>query len=443
MSDSYVTSKATLKCSFGDKTSKLTVYPDRTVFLTGKPMANISDHISLYNIPPFGRCHTTRYPATGAATAANKGKLTPMPCIPGTVSDWINGKDDYLIKGEPALLKSSYCRCKWGGVITITDDGQVDTGSADLSRESAKTEDEMKAEACNINFDDSEDKKQKENKFAVDDNTEEYNSSHAEYLKRETKDIVSEKDILYTKKLQTKSLNIEPFDKNNIDIEKQSDAEIKHVEYLSKYKNDCKHVQKWLAKSFPEKLKDNLEPESDNAESNTPLFKLGINEDVYLSDFYVETIRDATQIADTGNLDLKFLDSNPCIKNSKTTLRITFDIMFASLSIGLSLGVDSDWNKYFQLNLHSYFGGDYSDILSLPYAVRKRKFKKLAKKILRRKAFVKIEPEYRTNVNDPMYDWWEGGFFVDLDLKLDKMLQVKIYNENHKCPLKNRNSSLK
>lgn len=147
MSDSYVTSQATIKCSCGDRTVKLIVYPDRTVFLTGKPMANISDHISLYNIPPFGRCHTTRYPATGAATAANKGKLTPMPCIPGTVSDWINGKDDYLIKGEPALLKSSYCRCKWGGIIRFTDDGQVDTGSADLSRESAKTEDEMKVES--------------------------------------------------------------------------------------------------------------------------------------------------------------------------------------------------------------------------------------------------------------------------------------------------------
>lgn len=146
MSDSYVTSQATIKCSCGDRTVKLIVYPDRTVFLTGKPMANISDHISLYNIPPFGRCHTTRYPATGAATAANKGKLTPMPCIPGTVSDWINGKDDYLIKGEPALLKSSYCRCKWGGVITITDDGQIDTGSADLSKENAKSEEEMKAE---------------------------------------------------------------------------------------------------------------------------------------------------------------------------------------------------------------------------------------------------------------------------------------------------------
>lgn len=146
MSDSYVTSKATLKCSFGDKTSKLTVYPDRTVELTTKPTANISDHISMYNIAPFGKCHTTCYPPTGSATAANHGRLTPMPCVPGTDTDWKNGKDDYIIKGNPALLKSSYCRCKWGGVITITNDGQIDTGSADLSRDSAKSEEEMKAE---------------------------------------------------------------------------------------------------------------------------------------------------------------------------------------------------------------------------------------------------------------------------------------------------------
>lgn len=134
MADSYVTSEATIKCSCGDKTAKLTVYSDRTVFLTEKPMANISDHVSMYNIAPFGKCRTTSFPATGAATAANQGALTPMPCVPGTISDWINGKEDFMIKGKPALLKSSYCKCQWGGVITIADDGQKNTGDADLSR---------------------------------------------------------------------------------------------------------------------------------------------------------------------------------------------------------------------------------------------------------------------------------------------------------------------
>lgn len=146
MSDSYVTSKATLKCNFGDKKSKLKVDPDRTVELTTEPMANISDHFPKSNIAPFGKCHTICYPPTGSATAANHGHLTPMPCFPGTDTNWINGKDDYIIKGNPALLKSSYCRCKWGGTIRIVDDGQIDTGSADLSKENAKSEEEMKAE---------------------------------------------------------------------------------------------------------------------------------------------------------------------------------------------------------------------------------------------------------------------------------------------------------
>lgn len=144
-SDSYVCSGATMRCSFGDKSARLTVYPDRTVFLTGQPMANISDHTSLYNIAPFGKCHTTRYPATGAATAAAHGRLTPMPCVPGTMTNWRNGKNDYIIKGSPALLKSSYCKCCYGGIIRIVKDGQVDTGAADLSKQSIETAEEWTA----------------------------------------------------------------------------------------------------------------------------------------------------------------------------------------------------------------------------------------------------------------------------------------------------------
>lgn len=124
--DSYVCSKAKIKCSYGDKISTLTVYPDRTIWLTGEPQANISDHISMYNIAPFGKCHTTRYPATGSATAANHGKLTPMPCVPNTPYPWRDGKDDVILQGNPALLKSSTCKCVWGGTITFAYDGQTD-----------------------------------------------------------------------------------------------------------------------------------------------------------------------------------------------------------------------------------------------------------------------------------------------------------------------------
>ncbi len=123
-SDSYVCSTAKIKCSYGDKVSTLTVFPDRTIWLTGQPQANISDHKSMQNIAPFGKCHTTAYPPTGSATAAAHGKLTPMPCVPNTPFPWMGGKNDVLLKGDPALLKSSTCRCVYGGIITITFDGQ-------------------------------------------------------------------------------------------------------------------------------------------------------------------------------------------------------------------------------------------------------------------------------------------------------------------------------
>ena len=143
MSDSYVCSKAKIKCSCGDKISTLTVYPDRTIWLTGEPQANISDHISMRNIAPFGKCHTTRYPATGSSTAANHGKLTPMPCVPNTPFSWMGGKDDVVLKGQPALLKSSTCKCIWGGTISFVKDGQIDGTYQELTQEQSLSQDEL------------------------------------------------------------------------------------------------------------------------------------------------------------------------------------------------------------------------------------------------------------------------------------------------------------
>lgn len=133
--DSYVCSKAKIRCTYGDKISTLTVLPDRTIWLTGQPQANISDHRSMVNIAPFGKCRTTAYPPTAAATAAAHGKLTPMPCVPNTPFPWMNGKDDVILKGDPALLKTSKCKCIYGGTITITDDGQTQGAPPDLLKE--------------------------------------------------------------------------------------------------------------------------------------------------------------------------------------------------------------------------------------------------------------------------------------------------------------------
>lgn len=143
MGDSYVCSKAKIKCSCGDKISTLTVFPDRTIWLTGEPQANISDHIPMRNIAPFGKCRSLAYPATASATAAAHGKLTPMPCVPGTKFPWMGGKNDVLLKGQPALLKSSRCKCIFGGTITITFDGQTDGERPDLNIERKSSNEEL------------------------------------------------------------------------------------------------------------------------------------------------------------------------------------------------------------------------------------------------------------------------------------------------------------
>ena len=138
MADSYVCSGATMRCTRGTSTAKLTVLPSRTVNLTGPPMANVSDHTPFVNLGRFGRCRSLGFPPTAAATSAHHGHLTPMPCAHNTPQPWQNGKDDYIIRGNAALLKSSTCRCFWGGTISIVDNGQNDTGPADLQHKEAE-----------------------------------------------------------------------------------------------------------------------------------------------------------------------------------------------------------------------------------------------------------------------------------------------------------------
>lgn len=139
MSDSYVCSGATMRCTMGTNQARLTVLPIRVTYLTGQPMANISDHASFVNLAPFGRCRSLGFPATAAATAAHHGHLTPMPCVHNTPFPWMGGKNDYLVQNQPALLKTSCCQCMWGGTISLVTDGQTDTGPADMSKQSKET----------------------------------------------------------------------------------------------------------------------------------------------------------------------------------------------------------------------------------------------------------------------------------------------------------------
>ena len=119
-----VCNTAQLKCAFGAAPSMLIVLPVNRVLTENQPAANIMDHKPMLNIMPFGMCSCPANPTVASATAAAQGVLTPMPCIPNTVTPWMPGSPTVLIANIPALNNTSTCNCLWGGVITILNPGQ-------------------------------------------------------------------------------------------------------------------------------------------------------------------------------------------------------------------------------------------------------------------------------------------------------------------------------
>jgi len=116
---------AMMMCSFGVAPSSLIVLPQNRVMTSNMPAANIMDNKPIVNIPPFGMCSSIANPVVAAATAAALGVLTPMPCIPATVAPWMPGSPTVMIANMPALNNTCTLNCMWGGVITISQPGQM------------------------------------------------------------------------------------------------------------------------------------------------------------------------------------------------------------------------------------------------------------------------------------------------------------------------------
>ena len=109
----------------------MVVLPEVPVLTDMLPAATIMDFVPLLNIPSFGLCTSIVNPEVAAATAAALGVLTPMPCLPVTMTPWIPGGPTVLLEGMPALVEGSMCLCDWLGVIEIDEPGQetVETDS--------------------------------------------------------------------------------------------------------------------------------------------------------------------------------------------------------------------------------------------------------------------------------------------------------------------------
>ena len=113
-----VVGTAVCKCSFGAAPCVLNVTSQQTVSVCGMPAATIQDGAPVSNLPSFGMCSCPGNPSVIAATAAKLGVLTPMPCVPATVS-WSPGCSTVSVCNRPLLNDSSKLICSYGGVIQI------------------------------------------------------------------------------------------------------------------------------------------------------------------------------------------------------------------------------------------------------------------------------------------------------------------------------------
>lgn len=120
----YVCTGAVLNCTQGTNNSSLFATP-KCVSLCSQDQANITDHLPMVNVKPFGCCRSLAYPPTASATAANFGRLTPMPCVPGTITNWSAIDFNSQVGGQPALLNTAKLKCIYGGEISIVSPGQL------------------------------------------------------------------------------------------------------------------------------------------------------------------------------------------------------------------------------------------------------------------------------------------------------------------------------
>jgi len=121
----HVCNTAQLVCTFGMAPSVFVVLPINRKTTSVQPSGTILDNIPMVNIMPFGMCMCPANPMVAAATTAAFGVLTPMPCIPATVTPWAPGSPNVTLSEIPTIDQVDTLTCMWGGVITVAEAGQV------------------------------------------------------------------------------------------------------------------------------------------------------------------------------------------------------------------------------------------------------------------------------------------------------------------------------
>lgn len=119
-----VVTGASLQCTMGTAPGQLIVTSQTKVMMAGALAATIQDMAPITNVAPCGLCTSMANPTVASATAAALGVLTPMPCVPSTVSPWMC-MGTPMIGGIPALSQDGTLQCAYGGTIKVLSPGQV------------------------------------------------------------------------------------------------------------------------------------------------------------------------------------------------------------------------------------------------------------------------------------------------------------------------------
>ena len=141
-----VVDKAATVCSHGTAPSVLLVPDNHHRITDHKNVANISDHIPIKNIAPFGKCKSMSNPAVAAAAGI------PQTCIPATPLKWQQNNKAIILDKEKILDDRCVCTCIWKGVIAITNAGQNSHFIKDNTPGSPSEEDKKQASEAMENF---------------------------------------------------------------------------------------------------------------------------------------------------------------------------------------------------------------------------------------------------------------------------------------------------
>ncbi|WP_297429548.1 DUF4280 domain-containing protein [Clostridium sp.] len=151
---SYIVHTAAIVCTCALHESYVVVPVSHGEFIHGIAQLNVGDSKPNINVRSFGICNSPGNPSVQAAAKKIIEEVNNRPksftekvmdffskkpseevgkdllaqcvgvCDPQIATDWIDGKEDVLVDGKPALLGKCTLHCSYGGQITLYTSGQ-------------------------------------------------------------------------------------------------------------------------------------------------------------------------------------------------------------------------------------------------------------------------------------------------------------------------------